>query len=432
MIQFWLIVAAMLVAALLCVIVPLLSRGSLRDINVARADGGGATLATAIFRTDMAELERQAAAGDLPHAQHGNARREIERRFADEIGAKPAAATMRAGSVAQRAATAALLLALLPSAALILYMRLGDPLAVAVQADSAAGPQDSHAATQGSLDLMVGRLAARLRRQPDDPAGWTMLARSYAVLERPDDAAAAYRRALDLTPRDPQLLADYADALASANGGDLMGAPLQSIDAALALDPANPKALALAGSAAFEARDYPRAIQYWQRLEQAPGVSVEIANQARANVAEAHRLASGVVAEPGGAAPLAAAAGQGAAATSAPSAALVIHVRLSPELAALARPGDVVFVYARATNGPRMPLAVQRLHATQLPATVRLDDSMAMAPDLRLSNFAAVTVEARVSASGSAQPGAGDWVGTSGPLTGERRDVELTIGDVLH
>lgn len=435
MIQFWLIVAAMLVAALLCVIVPLLSRGPRSDMTVARADGGGAALATAIFRTDMAELERQAAAGDLPDAQHGDARREIERRFADETGAKPAAAAMRAGSVAQRAATAAVLLALLPSAALILYMRLGDPLAVAVQADSAAGPQDSHAATQGSLDLMVGRLAARLRRQPDDPAGWTMLARSYAVLERPDDAAAAYRRALDLTPRDPQLLADYADALASANGGDLTGAPLQSVDAALALDPANPKALALAGSAAFEARDYPRAIQYWQRLEQAPGVSEEIANQARANVAEAHRLASGAAAEPGGAAPLTGAAGQGAAATAAtpaPSAVLVIHVRLSPELAALARPGDVVFVYARATNGPRMPLAVQRLHATQLPATVRLDDSMAMAPDLRLSNFAAVTVEARVSASGSAQPGAGDWVGTSGPLTGERRDVELTIGDVLH
>ncbi|RKF46650.1 c-type cytochrome biogenesis protein CcmI [Paraburkholderia fungorum] len=432
MIQFWLIVAAMLLAALLCVIVPLLSRGSRGDMTVARADGGGAALATAIFRTDMAELERQAAAGDLPDAQHGDARREIERRFADEIGAKPAAAAMRAGSIAQRAATAAVLLALLPSAALILYMRLGGPLAVAVQADSAAGPQDSHAATQGSLDLMVGRLAARLRRQPDDPAGWTMLARSYAVLERPDDAAAAYRRALDLTPRDPQLLADYADALASANGGDLTGAPLQSIDAALALDPANPKALALAGSAAFEARDYPRAIQYWQRLEQAPGVSVEIANQARANVAEAHRLASGAAAEPDGAAPLAGVAGQGAAAAAAPSAALVIHVRLSPELAALARPGDVVFVYARATNGPRMPLAVQRLHATQLPATVRLDDSMAMAPDLRLSNFAAVTVEARVSASGSAQPGAGDWVGTSGPLTGERRDVELTIGEVLH
>lgn len=293
MIQFWLIVAAMLVAALLCVIVPLLRRGSRGDMALSRADGGGAALATVMFRTEMAELARQVAAGDLSSAQHGNARRELERRFVDETGAEPAPATVRAGSIAQRAGTAALLLALLPSAALVLYMRLGDPLAAAVQADSAAGPKDSHAATQGSLDVMVGRLAARLRRQPDDAAGWTMLARSYAVLERADDAAAAYRRALALTPGDPQLLADYADAQASANGGDLTGAPLQSVEAALTLDPANPKALALAGSAAFEAHDYPRAIQYWERLEQVPGVSAEIVTQARANLAEARQLASG-------------------------------------------------------------------------------------------------------------------------------------------
>ncbi|MFL9946993.1 c-type cytochrome biogenesis protein CcmI [Paraburkholderia agricolaris] len=431
MIQFWLIVAAMLAAALLCMIVPLLGRCSREeDMTVARAEGGGVVLA-AIFRTEMAELERQAAA-DPPDAQHGNARRELERRFVDEIGVQPVSTTVRAGSVAQRAGTAALLLALLPSAALVLYMRLGDPLAAAVQTDTTAGPDDRHAATQGSLDAMVGRLAARLRQQPDDPAGWTMLARSYAVLERPDDAAAAYRHALGLTPRDPQLLADYADAQASANGGDLTGAPLESIEAALALDPVNPKALALAGSAAFEARDYPRAIRYWRRLEQVPGVSAEIVDQARTNVAEARRLQSGAPTQQSGtaASALASSAVQGTAATA--PATLVIRVRLSPELAARVRPGDVVFVYARATNGPRMPLAVQRLHANQLPATVRLDDSMAMAPNLRLSDFDAVTVEARVSASDSAQPGADDWVGTSGPLTGERRDVELTIGDVLR
>ena len=292
MIQFWLIVAAMLAVALLCVIVPLLGRGSREeDMTVARAEGGAVVLA-AIFRTEMAELERQAAA-DPPDAQYGNARRELERRFVDEIGVQPVSTTVRTGSVVQRAGTAALLLALLPCAALVLYMRLGDPLAAAVQTDGTAGPDDSHAATQGSVEVMVGRLAARLRQQPDDPAGWTMLARSYAVLERPDDAAAAYRHALGLTPRDPQLLADYADALASANGGDLTGAPLEGIEAALALDPLNPKALALAGSAAFEARDYPRAIQYWQRLEQAPGVSAAIVGQARTNVAEARRLASG-------------------------------------------------------------------------------------------------------------------------------------------
>jgi cytochrome c-type biogenesis protein CcmH len=290
MMQFWLIIASMLAAALLCVVVPLLRRGP----PAARADGRGPALSTALYRTELAELQRELAAGHLSGVQHGDACRELERRLADESGAKLAGVAARAGSIAQRAGTAALLLALLPSAALVLYMRLGDPLAAAVQVDSGAGPEGSHAAAQaGTLDVIVGRLAARLRREPDDAAGWAMLARSYAVLERADDAAAAYRRALALTPRDPQLLADYADALASANGGDLAGEPLQSVKAALALDPASPKALALAGSAAFEAHDYTRAIQYWERLEQVPGASAEITTQARANVAEARQLASG-------------------------------------------------------------------------------------------------------------------------------------------
>lgn len=428
MMQFWLIIASMLTAALLCVLMPLLRRGSDARFAARYADSRGETLAAAIYRADMAELEREFAAGHLSSAQRERARHELERRLIDETRPAPAipviaaTAAARAGSVAQRAGAAALLLALLPSAALVLYMRLGDPLAVSVQTASDAGLEDNHAANQGSLDVMVGRLAARLRRQPDDAAGWTMLARSYAVIDRANDAAAAYRRALELTPRDPQLLADYADALASANGGDLTGAPLQNVEAALALDPANPKALALAGSAAFEAHRYASAIQYWERLGQVPDLSEEVAAQTRANLDEARQLASGASAGK--------TAAQAAAVPPPAAAGLDIHVQLSPELAARARPGDIVFVYALAVNGPRIPLAVQRLSVGQLPATVKLDDSMAMAPNLRLSAFDRVTVAARVAASGSAQPASGDWLGTSGPLTGEHHTVELTIGDV--
>src|SRR5205823_4498675 len=104
----------------------------------------------------------------------------------------------------------------------------------------------------------------------------------------------------------------------------------------------------------------------------------------------------------------------------------------SPELAKLAHPGDTVFVYAYAVNGPRMPLAVQRFRVSQLPITVRLYDSMAMAPDLRLSDFDKVTVEARISQSGTAQTTAGDLIGRSGPLTTARGEVSLTIGDPVR
>jgi cytochrome c-type biogenesis protein CcmH len=194
--------------------------------------------------------------------------------------------------------TAAVLLALLPTAALALYIELGEPLAVAVQGGSDAVAADNHAAIQESLEMMVGRLAARLQRQPRDVQDWTMLARSYATLGRADDAVMAYQRALSLNPRDAQLLADYADAQASANGGDLNGESRQSIEAALALDPANLKALALAGSAALDRRDYTHAIQFWERLEQAAGANSGIAARAQKNIDEVRTLMDG--ASPGG------------------------------------------------------------------------------------------------------------------------------------
>ena len=182
----------------------------------------------------------------------------------------------------RHAALAGLLIAAVPSAAITLYMRIGNPAALAL--DSATSGE--HADSPASLELMVSRLAVRLRREPNDAAGWAMLARSYAVLERPDDAAAAYHRALLQNPRDADLLADYADALASTKNGDLSGAPQANIDAALAIDPDHPKALALAASAAADRRDYAAAIRYWTRLRDVSGGETELARQAQKNIDE--------------------------------------------------------------------------------------------------------------------------------------------------
>jgi cytochrome c-type biogenesis protein CcmH len=290
MMPFWLIAAALLLAALSCVMVPLLRRAAVEPTDVAVQ--GEHALSVAIYRVERLEIEREFAQGHLSAEHRARAQHELERRLIDETRCAfaGAAAAARSMGLAQRAGTAAVLLALLPLAALVLYLQLGDPLAMAVQVGGESVAADAHTAMQGSLDVVAGKLAARLRQQPGDAAGWTLLARSYAALERAGDAAAAYRRALSLTPRDPQLMADYADALASANGGDLNGVPLQSIQAALALDPANPKALALAGSAARDRRDYPVAIDYWERLERVSGADSEIGVQAREDIAQARGL----------------------------------------------------------------------------------------------------------------------------------------------
>lgn len=346
---FWLIAAAMILAALACIVPPLLRR---------------------------------------PASENGHA-------FA-----------------AHHAALAGLLVALVPASALTLYMRIGDPAALAIQTATQPSMSD-HADTPASMEAVVSRLASRLRAAPDDAQGWAMLARSYMVLDRPDDATEAYRRAVALDPRNPDLLADYADALASANGGALNDASLKVIESALAMDPKQPKALALAASVAFDQRDFARAIQYWERLKNVPDLAPEIGQQAQRNIDEARKLAAqGQLAKP---------------------ASVEVRVQLSPELAKRVRPTDTVFVYALADDGSRMPLAVQRLRANQLPATVHLDDSMAMTPARRLSGFEHISIDARVSSSGEARPVAGDLTGSSGLVTARGTSViGVTIGDIVH
>lgn len=310
------------------------------------------------------------------------------------------------------AALAGLLIALVPASALTLYMRIGDPAALAIQT-AASAPDRNHADSPASMEAAVSLLAAKLQRNPDDAQGWAMLARSYMVLDRADDATLAYRRAVALKPRDAELLADYADASASANGGDLNDAALKLIDAALALDPAQPKALALAASAAFDRRDYPVAIQFWEKLKRAPDLAPEIAEQAQKNIDETRALA--------------------AKSSVAKAAAVEVRVRLSPELEKRVQPTDTVFVYALADDRSRMPLAVRRLRADQLPMTMRLDDSMAMSPRRRLSDFPTVSINARVSSSGEALPAAGDLTGSSGPVPSQGTGViDVTIADIVR
>ncbi|WP_153101906.1 c-type cytochrome biogenesis protein CcmI [Paraburkholderia hayleyella] len=423
----WLVMGAMLLVALACVIPPLLRPG----VN----GRGGARepqrreLAVALYRAQQAEAGQELASGQLSPQQYAEVERELEQRLLDEAkGADDGhdAAVSRARSASpraelwQRAGMAALLLALLPSAALLLYLKLGNPVAALVQSGEATDQAERHADSPASLDAMVARLAARLARQPDDAQGWSMLARSYIVLARPDDAVVAYQRALALTPEDPALLADYADALVSANGGTFDEFAGMQIHAALALDPMQPKALALAGAMALEQRDYRQAITFWQRLAQVPGVPPEMAAQAGRQIAEMQSLMHKV---PGMAS---------VPATAVSPRALEVHVSLSPTLAMQAKPDDTVFVVARAVDGPRMPLAVQRLRLADLPVTVRLDDSMAMTPELRLSAFERVQVEAHVSASGEARPKKGDLLGQSGPLAMDKKIIDVVVNQKVN
>ncbi|RZT36351.1 cytochrome c-type biogenesis protein CcmH [Cupriavidus agavae] len=183
--------------------------------------------------------------------------------------------------------TTATLSVVLPPAAALLYLHLGNPAAVIQGDDAHSLSGDAHTPTIGQIESMVDGLARRLQANPDDAQGWAMLARSYAVMERFDDAAAAYGKAVALAPGVASLRSDYADVLASVNDGSLQGQALTQIRAALAADPDDPKGLALAASAAAQRGDTAEAVAHWEHLQRLLPADSQTAARIAANLAAA-------------------------------------------------------------------------------------------------------------------------------------------------
>lgn len=389
---FWILAAALVVVVLLAVLRPLL-----RPAQAAVDETAASNLR--ILREQMAELDADHAAGTLDTEHHAAARAELERRVLDESRVADTPVRARPGTV-----SALLLAVAVPALAVLLYAQLGSRAAL----DPVMALNPAQATTE-DVDALVQRLADRMQAQPEDPEGWALLGRAYAGLQRFDQARDAYAQAVARrTTPDAQLLADYADVLAMTQGRRLAGEPEKLIQQALALEPDQLKALALAGSAAMERGDYPAALKHWTRARSVAPPGSPFSTGLDPVIAEA-RAAAGLSPE-ASAAITAAPAPADPASAAAP---LRVRVVLDPALAARVQPGDTLFVFARAAEGPRMPLAIVRQEAATAPVEVQLDDASAMSPQLRLSAFGQVVVGARISRSGDATPQPGDLEGQS-------------------
>ncbi len=416
----FLVAAALIVVATLGVLLWPLLRAATPDDSAAD-DGAQSNLR--ILRAQLRELDDELAAGSLDAAQHAAARAEIERRVLEEtVAAAPAA---RAG--AGRAAAIVLALAL-PLSAVVLYALLGsrdglDPARVAGAAP-AAPP------TAEEMAKAAEQLAARLKAEPDNPEGWALLGRTYVELERVSEARDAFAQAVQRRTDDPDLLADYADALARSNNRNLAGEPERLLARALAIDPEHGKALALSGAAAMARGDADAALAHWTKLRAklAPDTPMVQGLDLAIDRARAAKGLPPLSPQAAPAPPVTAAAP----AVASNGAALRVTVSLAPELAAKVQPGDTLFVFARAAEGPRMPLAVSRqplAGAPQQPIVVQLDDSQAMTPQSKLSQAGRVVVAARISRGGSAMPSSGDLEAESAPMA-PSGEVKLVIDRV--
>jgi cytochrome c-type biogenesis protein CcmH len=378
--------------------------------------------ALAALRQQIRQLDQLQADGALGEAEHRAARTQLEQRLVAQVMAMPAPAVAPRKTLPWRAMAAlAVLLAVVAGGGAWLLRApdlpsLADAPRDGAAADAASPASAPHALGADQMAAMTERLAARLAQQPDD---------AHAVGGQHAKAVAAFRKAVALRADDAVLLADFADALAMTQQRRLAGEPLQLVQRALKLDPGNLKALSLAGTEAFDRKDYAAAVRLWEQLQARGGPDSVFVQQVQGGIAEARQLA--------GMPPAAATAVPAASAPPAATGAARVSgtVVLAPALAASARPDDTLFVFARPPEGSRMPLAILRKQVKDLPLSFTLDDSLAMSPAARLSAHERVVVGARISKDGQAAPQPGDLQGQSAVValgtTGVKVEITGTV-----
>lgn len=316
---------------------------------------------------------------------------------------------------------------LLPLLSIGLYFKLGDfrVFDPTVQSVTAA-MQQAQESGLSPLEQAIAGLKERLAQHPEDLEGWMLLGRAYKTTEQFELARDALASAQNLAPDNPIVLVEYAEALAlSSPDRRFAGEPQTFLERALSIDPDNQRALWMLGVAHYQSGNIEETIATWTHLASVMPEDNPARNSVLQRVQELSEQGHLLLGDSTGK--------QTETSTAGAAPRLQIHVSLSPELAERAKPDDTVFVFARAVQGSRAPLAIQTFKVSQLPLSVTLDDSHAMVPQMNLSSVREVLVGARISQSGNAQAQPGDLETLSSPLPVTfSDDINLVIDQVFQ
>lgn len=400
---FWLAAAALVALAFIFLLPPLLR-------NSARGAVTHASANLQVLRDQLRELDGDLSRGTISATQHAQAKQELEQRLIEEVGIDTVASAPVA--LPAKRMLAVLLALAIPVAAGAIYWLLGNP--AALNPETRTGFTEADLAQRQKVMELTQKLEAKMRERPDDPLGWVMLGRAYKMTERYEESVTALARAAQLKPDDPDVQTEYAEAIMMVQSGRLDSAGEAALQRALRVDPANQRALALAGTAAYEGKQFAQAIKYWDQLLKLVPPETELAKSIEAGIAQARSDLS-----------------SSSSAKKAPQESVSGRVTLSAAIRDKVKPEDVVYIFARAAEGPRMPLAIQRVQVKDLPLNFSLDDSMSMSPQAKLSSASSVVVGARVSRSGNPMPQPGDLEGLSGVVKPGARDLSIAIDRVI-
>ena len=383
----------------------------------------------AVYREQLAELERELAQGSLDQAGFDLSHEELTQRLLED--APPAVPSVSSEAPSRTKWLMGGLGVLIPALAFAMYFTVGTPIALDPQLTAQANGEEQ--ITPERLATMADQLAQRLEKEPNNAEGWVMLGRIQRALAQYDAADAALQKALSLA-RNDDVLIERAEVLAQKNNGSFKGEPWAIINTVLKADPNHGNALLLAGSAAFSEGRFKEALAYWEKVRALlPPASPDLAALAEAIDQARERLGMPPLTPANNLANAPASAG---AVPSKPASdgteRLTGRVNIDPALAGKVSPQDTVFIYANAAEGPRMPLAIIRTTVDKLPYDFVLDDSLAMNPQMKLSQVKSVMVRARISKSGNAMPQAGDFGASVGPvIPGSADKLQLTISQAL-
>lgn len=286
MFLFWIVCGLMILLALWFVLPPLFARaetGKRDEMSAANV---------LVYQDQCQELEADLRNGLIGDPEYQKEKQELERRLLADTKTANGASLASKGTSSATRKLAYTVTAAIPIVAIAFYLVRGNPKALNPETAPSTKPAaetQSGEMTPQQIEANVGKLAKRLEENPNDAQGWVMLGRSYTMMERYADAATAYGRATTLNGSDASLWTDYAEALALSNGQRLEGKPMEAINRALQIDPNNEKALALAGEAAYQAADYKKAVEYWQKLRAGSETQKAVSDQ----LAKAKELAAG-------------------------------------------------------------------------------------------------------------------------------------------
>ena len=366
-----------------------------------------------IAKDRLADLKQERDNGQISQDAFEQAREELENNLALDLAQGEEVEVDASKNIASSKPMAIFLFLAVPALAVLIYSQVGSYNLVDMPvAQQQSQPQPQQQQPQMSLEDAIAGLEQRLQQQPDNLEGWFMLGRTYAAINQFDKAAAAFKQIIDREgEKDADLLLRYADALAMIQNGRMTADALSYVEKALSIDPQHPQGLWMMGMGLAEQGRYEEALNSWYKVlpqlqDDASIAQIErmIANAEQELDADAlQRVKQNQPAAQ--AAPAAATAAQ-----------IEVTVSLDEALRDKVGPDDTVFIFARAVNGPPMPLAAVRQRVADLPITLVLDDSMAMMPAMKLSQYPEVTVGAKISKSGTAGPAAGDLFGEISPV----------------